>query len=348
MRPTVDLAGTEMRVLLPCADLAFATNLVDLRSDAVHVAIRQEPRSQPKCAPVEELAEFLCQLRALPFGSIIARHDISESKASRRPVQAGVSTMQKLFLFCALAAPFNVSHAEAPGAPVAEFEDARPPYELARLYHRDAQVPRSRKAGGKRNETAKTRNREPTISTCTAASSLMSQIVFNPETSSWDRARATGDWAIVKRPREIPGLGRVRAVMVDNVATTQTPAKGSTATGCSATVTFNAGGIIAAAESEENRSEMAEHGASAEEITDAVKAVWQMWAYAVTFHPSMGDLPLPDQTTKGDDAEEHLDHDQLLRLLSSRLSINEVQYTVTPLAAGGYAVQIIHIDQQWQ
>jgi hypothetical protein len=93
---------------------------------------------------------------------------------------------------------------------------------------------------------------------------------------------------------------------------------------------------------------MAEHGASAEEITDAVKAVWQMWAYAVTFHPSMGDLPLPDQTTKGDDAEEHLDHDQLLRLLSSRLSINEVQYTVTPLAAGGYAVQIIHIDQQWQ
>jgi hypothetical protein len=101
------------------------------------------------------LAEFLCQLRALPFGSIIARHDISESKASRRPVQAGVSTMQKLFLFCALAAPFNVSHAEAPGAPVAEFEDARLPYELARLYHRDAQVPRSRKAGGKRNETAK-------------------------------------------------------------------------------------------------------------------------------------------------------------------------------------------------
>jgi hypothetical protein len=294
------------------------------------------------------LAEFLCQLRALPFGSIIARHDISESKASRRPVQAGVSTMQKLFLFCALAAPFNVSHAEAPGAPVAEFEDARLPYKLARLYHRDAQVPRFRKAGEKRNETTKTRNREPTISTCTAASSLMSQIVFSPETSSWDRARAARDWAIVKRPREIPGLGRVRAVMVDNIATTQIPAKGSTATGCSATVTFNVGGIIAAAESEESRSEMAEHGASAEEITDAIKAIWQMWAYAATFHPRMGGLPLPDETTKGDEGEGYLDHDQLLRLLSSRLSINEVQYTATPLAAGGYAVQLTHIDLQWQ
>jgi hypothetical protein len=58
MRPTVDLAGTEMRVLLPCADLAFATNLVDLRFDAVHVAIRQEPRSQPNVRPSRNWRNF--------------------------------------------------------------------------------------------------------------------------------------------------------------------------------------------------------------------------------------------------------------------------------------------------